>query len=75
MLRALRGQSARLTVIVSIAEQPGDGDEAQRRVTGASVEDLRRSLEALSGEEGALLRAIRRPLTIDASDGIPSGIS
>jgi uncharacterized cofD-like protein len=73
VLRALRGQGARLTVIVSIAYQPGNGDEVQRRVTGASVEDLRRSLEALSGEERPLLRAIRRPLTIERLGRHPLG--
>lgn len=60
-------------MIVSIAYKPGDGDEVQRRVTGASVEDLRRSLEALSGEEGPLLRAIRRPLTIERLGQHPLG--
>jgi uncharacterized cofD-like protein len=73
VLRALRGQSTRLTVIVSIAYQPGNGDEVQRRVTGASVEDLRRSLEALSSEERPLLRAIRRPLTIERLGRHPLG--
>jgi uncharacterized cofD-like protein len=73
VLRALRGQGTRLTVIVSIAYQPGNGDEVQRRVTGASVEDLRRSLEALSGEERPLLRAIRRPLTIERLGRHPLG--
>ncbi|HTX08208.1 MAG TPA: 2-phospho-L-lactate transferase CofD family protein [Solirubrobacteraceae bacterium] len=73
VLRALRGHGTRLTVIVSIAYQPGDGDEVQRRVTGASVEDLRRSLEALSGEERPLLRAIRRPLTIERLGRHPLG--
>ena len=73
VLRALRGQGTRLTVIVSIADRRGDGDEVQRRVTGASVEDLRRSLEALSGEEGALLRAMRRPLTIERLGRHPLG--
>jgi uncharacterized cofD-like protein len=60
-------------VIVSIADQPGDGDEVRRRVTGASVEDLRRSLETLSRQKGALLRAIRRPLTIERLGRHPLG--
>jgi uncharacterized cofD-like protein len=60
-------------VIVSIAYRPGDGDEVQRRVTGSSVEDLRRSLEALSAEERPLLRAIRRPLTIERLGRHPLG--
>jgi 2-phospho-L-lactate transferase/gluconeogenesis factor (CofD/UPF0052 family) len=73
VLRALRGQGTPLTVIVSIAYQAGNGDDVQRRITGASVEDLRRSLEALSGEERPLLRAIRRPLTIERLGRHPLG--
>lgn len=65
VLSALRGQGTRLTVIVSIGDRRGDGDGVEPRGSGASVDDLRRSLEALSGEDGALLRAIRRPLTIE----------
>jgi uncharacterized cofD-like protein len=60
-------------VIVSIAYQPGDDDEVKRRVTGGSVEDLRRSLEALSDEDGPLLRAIRRPLRIQRLGRHPLG--
>jgi uncharacterized cofD-like protein len=37
------------------------------------MEDLRRSLESLSGEEGALVRAIRRPLTIERLGKQPLG--
>jgi uncharacterized cofD-like protein len=73
VLRALRGQGTHLTVIVNIAYQPGDGDDVQRRVTGASVEDLRRALETLSSEERPLLRAIRRPLTIERLGRHPLG--
>jgi uncharacterized cofD-like protein len=73
VIRALRGQGAPLTVIVSIAYEQQDGDEARQRITGASVEDLRRSLEALSGEEGALARAIRRPLTFERLGRHPLG--
>lgn len=64
VLRALRGADIRLTVIVSIAHDAGQGGDPQQRLTGAGVEELRRSLEALSGE-GPLLRALRRPLTIE----------
>jgi uncharacterized cofD-like protein len=64
VLRALRGVDRPLTVIVSIAYEGEQGDDAEQRLKGEGVGDLRRSLEALSGEEGALARAIRRPLTI-----------
>jgi uncharacterized cofD-like protein len=59
VLKALRDQNADLTVIVSIASD----QESQELPSARAVEDLRRSLEALTGEEGALLRAISRPLT------------
>jgi uncharacterized cofD-like protein len=65
VLRALRDEDSRLTAIVSIAYDGTDGGDDRHRLTSAAVEDLRRSLEALTGEEGALLRAIRRPLTIE----------
>lgn len=79
VLRALSGEDALMTVIVSIAyEQAREGDRPQDRdsgndLDGASVEDLRRSLEALTGEPGALLRAIRRPLTIERVGSHPLG--
>jgi uncharacterized cofD-like protein len=73
VLRALREEDIRLTVIVSIPfEGQGDG-EARERLTGAGLEDLRRSLEELTGEQGALLRAIRRPLTIERLGRHPLG--
>jgi uncharacterized cofD-like protein len=64
VLSALRGTDIGLTVIVSIADDGERGGDRQQRLTGAGVDELRRSLEALSGE-GALLRAIRRPLTVE----------
>jgi uncharacterized cofD-like protein len=64
VLRALRGADIRLTVIVSIAYDGEEGRDPQERLTGAGVDELRRSLEALSGE-GPLLRAIRRPLKVE----------
>jgi uncharacterized cofD-like protein len=73
MLRALRDEDSRLTVIVSIAHEGLDGGGARQRVTAAAVEDLRGSLEAMAGEEGALLRAIRRPLTIERLGRHPLG--
>jgi uncharacterized cofD-like protein len=71
VLAALRDRDSRLTVIVSIAYE--HEDELQQRLTGASVEDLRRSLEAQSCEEGTLLRAIRRPLTVERLGRHPLG--
>ena len=69
VLEALRGQDAELTVIVSIANDQ-DGQELPN---ARAAEDLRRSLEALTGEEGALLRAIRRPLTLGRLGEAPLG--
>ncbi len=72
VLSALRGAEIRLTVIVSIAHDGDRGGDPQEHLTGTDVEELRRSLEALSGE-GPLLRAIRRPLTIDRLGCHPLG--
>ncbi len=69
VLKALHDQDADLTVIVSIANDKEDQDLPSAR----AVEDLRRSLEALTGQEGALLRAIRRPLTIGRLGEEPLG--
>jgi uncharacterized cofD-like protein len=65
VLRALRNGGRPLTAIVSIAYEHEADDDVRHRLTGATVEDLRRSLEALAGEQGALLKAITRPLTIE----------
>jgi uncharacterized cofD-like protein len=73
VLQALRDQPRPLTVIVSIAYEGEQGDDIRHRLTGATVEDLRRSLEALTGEEGALLRAIARPLTVEHLGRHPLG--
>ena len=69
VLKALRDQDADLTVIVSIANE----EKSQELPSPRAVEDLRRSLEALTGEEGALLRAIRRPLTVGRLGEEPLG--
>ncbi len=61
-------------MIVSIAYDEDVSQEAQERPTGRTVEDLRRSLEALTdAEEDALLRAIRRPLTVGRLGEQPLG--
>lgn len=72
VLRALRSDGLPLTVITSIAVE-SDRDEDVRQHLRGPVEDLRRSLEALSNEDGALLHAIRRPLTIDGVGEHPLG--
>jgi uncharacterized cofD-like protein len=69
VLEALRDHDADLTVIVSIAND----QEGQKLPKARAAEDLRRSLEALTGEEGALLRAIRRPLTLGRLGEEPLG--
>lgn len=72
MLPALRSSGTHLTVITSIAGAPSGDGEARQRLRGP-VEDLRRSLEALSDEDAALLHAIRRPLTVDGLGQHPLG--
>ena len=62
-----------MTVILSIAHEGEHGGDARYPLRGTAVEDLRRSLEAMAGEEGALLRAIRRPLTIERLGRYPLG--
>jgi len=75
VLRALRNHGGDLTVIVSIAYDQGQdsGASAPAPPAGLSMEDLRRALESLSGEEGALVRAIKRPLTIERLGKQPLG--
>jgi len=62
-----------LTVVVSIAYEGERGDEPEQRLKGEGVGDLRHSLEALSREPGPLLRALRRPLTIERLGRHPLG--
>ncbi|MFZ1994062.1 MAG: 2-phospho-L-lactate transferase CofD family protein, partial [Solirubrobacteraceae bacterium] len=72
VLSALREAGTRLTVITSISDEGDRAGGARQRLTGP-VGDLRRSLEALSDEDGALLHAIRRPLTVDGVGRHPLG--
>jgi len=72
VLRALRGTDAEVTAIVTIAEAPDPGP-APEPESDSAVADLRRSLEALSGEEVALSRAMRRPLMIERLGRRPLG--
>jgi uncharacterized cofD-like protein len=64
VLRALREDDIRPTAIVSIAYDLDERASADQPIRWAAVDDLRCSLEALASEDGALLRAIRRQLTI-----------
>ena len=72
VLSALRSANSRLTVITSIAADEDWEGDARQGLTGP-VGDLRRSLEALSDEDAALLQAIRRPLTVDGVGQHPLG--
>jgi uncharacterized cofD-like protein len=57
--------AAEVTVIVATAEPARTGQRSPGRAPDPAVAELRRSLEALSGDEVALSRAMRRPLMID----------
>ena len=65
LVRALQGEDVDLTVIVRVVDDDGPG--------GESLGDLRRALEALSGDEVALARAFKRPLTIERLGRHPLG--
>ncbi len=65
VLVALRAEQIAPTVIVSMAYDGASGGEAGHRLPDDAVDDLRRSLEALTGEQSALLRAIRRRLAFE----------
>jgi len=73
VLRAIRDADFDLTVIVSIAYAEEQAARPEQRLTAETVEDLRRSLETLTGEEDPLLRAIRRPLSIERLGRQPLG--
>jgi uncharacterized cofD-like protein len=73
VLRALGAIKRPLTVVVSIAYEGERGDNPEQRLKGEGVGDLRRSLEALSREPGPLVRALRRPLTIERLGRHPLG--
>jgi 2-phospho-L-lactate transferase/gluconeogenesis factor (CofD/UPF0052 family) len=72
VLQALRGTDAEVTAIVTTAEAAGAGASPDTDSESA-VADVRRSLEALSGEEVALSRAMRRSLTIERRGRRPLG--
>jgi uncharacterized cofD-like protein len=65
VLAALRAERIAPTVIVGMTYEDASDWEGGRRVTDEAVDDVRRSLEALSVERSALLRAIGRRLTFE----------
>ena len=65
--------AAEVTVIVATAEPARTGQRSPGRAPDPAVAELRRSLEALSGDEVALSRAMRRPLMIDRLGRHPLG--
>jgi uncharacterized cofD-like protein len=73
VLRALRDHRGDLTVIVAMTEDAGATGRRRSRVTGSALTDLRLSLEALTNDEVALARAIKRPLQIDRLGRHPLG--
>jgi uncharacterized cofD-like protein len=73
VLRALRDDQVELTVIVTVADDGGSSGALRSRGGGPAVGDLRRSLEALTGHDVALARALKRPLTINRLGRHPLG--
>jgi uncharacterized cofD-like protein len=72
VIRALPEVEGHLTVIVAAAQPAGPGSR-RGDGTDSAVGELRRSLEALSDDDRALTRAIRRPLTINRLGRHPLG--
>lgn len=78
VLRALRGLEAELMVVVGAAqrlapEASGPDPDAETRWPSPAAGELRESLQALTGDEVALSRAMRRPLAIDRLGRHPLG--
>lgn len=64
MLAALHAEQIEPTAIVGVGSV--EGAEGGARVSDEAIHDLRHSLEALTGEQSALVRAMRRRLTFEA---------
>jgi uncharacterized cofD-like protein len=74
VLRGLRELDAELAVIVATAEYVTSGGSPQPAGPGRpEITELRQSLQALSDDEVALARALRRPLTIERLGRHPIG--
>jgi uncharacterized cofD-like protein len=72
VIRALPEVEGHVTVIVAVAE-PAGPESRRDDGTDSAVGEVRRSLEALSDDNRALTRAIRRPLTINRLGRHPLG--
>ena len=65
VLGALRAEHIAPTVVVSMAYEQASDVEARDRFSDDAVDNLRRSLAALTDEQSALLRAMMRRLTFE----------
>src|ERR1700684_1262690 len=72
VIRALPEVEGHVTVIVAIAQPAGPGGP-RGDGSDSALGEGRRSLEALSDDDRALTRAIRRPLTINRIGRHPLG--
>lgn len=73
MLRALLDIGLQLTVIVAAAEYMGSGAPKPGPGPSPAMAELHEALEALADDRVALVRAMRRPLTIDRLGRHPLG--
>ena len=73
VLRALGEHDLNLTVVVTAADDGGSSGELRDLWGGPAVGDMRRSLIALAGEEGAPGRALAAPVTISRFGRHPLG--
>ena len=73
VLGAVRDRGFDLTVIVTVADDGGSSGELRRRWGGPAVGDMRRSVIALAGEDGAPARAFARRLRINRLGEHPLG--
>ena len=64
VLGALGDDTGELSVIVTVADDGESSAQLRQPGAGPAVGDLRRSLVTLTGEEVALGRALRRPVTV-----------
>ena len=73
VLGALGDGAGELSVIVTVADDGGSSGQLRERGAGPAVGDLRRSLVTLTGEQVALGRALRRPITVGRLGSHPLG--
>jgi uncharacterized cofD-like protein len=73
VLRALRDEAIELGAIVSVADDGGSSGELRRQRPGPALGDMRRSLIASGAGDGALARALARPVTVNRLGTHPVG--